>query len=293
MAISNKVGQSSRGEPIFKRNIEGKPLIRDNAFVLDEDLSEIAENYHAFINGKLNESGYRFSISRSEINSDTLSLNPIQYLPAHNAAVQYVLSLGEKDDFELTTLGSIATVFNGPRFKRPYADKGVTEGETIRKYFTGTALTQLNSDNIKYLDSNKANKQTKAHLDTLTIYEGYILISDSGTLGRVSYALKQHNGHVATNNLIRVIIKDEALRGYVYQFLKSDLGQKLMLKNAYGTNQEHLEPDVIAEIPIPLPRSREVIEKIGLKVVQSIKELEKSIYNAQSAQEEMLQALGE
>lgn len=292
MAISNKVGQTSRGEPIFKRDIEGKPLIRDNAFVLDEDLLEIAADYYQFREGKLTESDYRFSIRRSEINPDSLSLNPIQYLPAHNAAVQYVLSLGERDDFELTTLGNIATVFNGPRFKRPYADKGVIEGEYIRKYFTGTALTQLNSENIKYLDGSKANRQTKAHLNTLTIYRGYILISDSGTLGRVSYALKQHDGHVATNNLIRVVIEDEAIRGYIYQFLRSDVGQKLMLKNAYGTNQEHLEPDVIAEIPIPLPRNRKMIEQIGFKVLQSIEDLEKSIENAQLAQEQMNLALG-
>ena len=62
----------------------------------------------------------------------------------------------------------------------------------------------------------------------LTIHKGYILISDSGTLGRITYALEQHDGHVATNNLIRVVIEDENLRGYVYQFLKSPIGQSLI-----------------------------------------------------------------
>lgn len=100
------------------------------------------------------------------------------------------------------------------------------------------------------------------------------MISDSGTLGRVSYGLKQYDGHLATNNLIRVVIQDEALRGYVYEFLKGDVGQKLMLKNAYGTNQEHLEPDVIADIPIPVPKDKKMIEKIGSKVIQSINQLE-------------------
>ena len=37
----------------------------------------------------------------------------------------------------------------------------VLYGDTIRKYFTGTALTQLNSDNVKYLDSSKASAQVK------------------------------------------------------------------------------------------------------------------------------------
>lgn len=287
MAISNKVGQTSRGEPIFKRDSEGNPIIRESSVVLDEDLSEIAEDYHRWLRGELAESEYRFSVSRSDISGGTLSLNPIQYLPAHNAALQCVLSLRDNESYQVPRLGDIAKVFNGPRFKRPYADLGVRSGTTIRKYFTGTALTQLNSDNVKYLDSSRANRQTRKHLDALTIYKGYILVSDSGTLGRVTYALNQHDGHVATNNLIRVVIDDENLRGYVYQFLRSGIGQKLMLKNAYGTNQEHLEPDVIAEIPIPIPKDRKMVDEIGSTVLNSIEELERSIELQERAQMEL------
>lgn len=277
MAISNKIGQTSRGEAIVKRDTEGNEVIVNNHQLLDEDLSDIADDFHHFLTGDLQESSFRFSMSSLAIDQRDLSFNPIHYLPAYNAAFQYVLSLGERDDFEVRRLGDIARVFNGPRFKRPYADLGVTEGPTIRKYFTGTALTQLNSENIKYLDSSRANRQTQKHLEALTIFKGYILISDSGTLGRVTYALRQHDGHVATNNLIRVVIENPYLRGYVYQFLKSTTGQSLMLKNAYGTNQEHLEPDVISEIPIPIPKDQNIIENIGKKVIESMELLENSI----------------
>jgi len=111
------------------------------------------------------------------------------------------------------------------------------------------------------------------------------LISDSGTLGRVTYALNQHDGHVATNNLIRVVIENPNLRGYIYQFLRSEVGQSLMLKNAYGTNQEHLEPDVISEIPIPIPKDEKIIEGIGEKVIESIEMIEKSIESNNSSNE--------
>lgn len=277
MAISNKVGQTSRGEAIFKKDAEGNPIIKNGQHVLDEDLSQIAVAYQQFKEGALVESEFRYTIAYSELDQETLSFNPVHYLPQHNAAFKKVITLGERDDFEVHRLGDIARVFNGPRFKRPYADFGVTSGPTIRKYFTGTALTQLNSDNVKYLDSSKANAQVKKHLDTLTIHKGYILVSDSGTLGRVTYALNQHDNHVATNNLIRIIVDDPSLRGYLYEFLQSELGQSLMLKNAYGTNQEHLEPDIIADIPIPIPKDRGVVEQIGNAVIESIEELEKSI----------------
>lgn len=260
MAISNKVGQTSRGEAIFKKDSEGNPIIKNGQHILDEDLSDIASSYHDFINGALVESEFRYTVAYSELDSDSLSLNPVHYLPQHNAAFKKVLTLGEREDFEIHRLGDLASVFNGPRFKRPYAALRVTSGPTIRKYFTGTALTQLNSDNVKYLDSSIASPQVKKQLDALTIYKGYILVSDSGTLGRVTYALSQHDGHVATNNLIRIVVEDIPLRGYLYEFSQSELGQSLMLKNAYGTNQEHLEPDVIAEIPIPVPKDRALVE---------------------------------
>lgn len=291
MAISNKVGQTSRGEAIFKKDAEGKPIINNGHHVLDEDLSFIAEEYHAFINGSLNESEFCYTISYSELDQESLSFNPVHYLPQHNAALKKVITLGESNDFELHRLGDLAKVFNGPRFKRPYADLGVESGPTIRKYFTGTALTQLNSENVKYLDSSKANNQQKKQLEVLTIYQGYILISDSGTLGRVTYALKQHDGHVATNNLIRVVVDDLALRGYLYEFLQSELGQSLMLKNAYGTNQEHLEPDIIADIPIPVPKDRALLEKIGNSVIESINQLENSIASSNNAKNLLLSAL--
>jgi len=283
MAISNKVGQTSRGEPIFKKDMEGNPIIKNGQHILDEDLSEIADSYLEFKKGTLEENEFRYTLAFSDLDSDSFSLNPVHYLPQYNAAFRKVLTLGESENFEVHRLGDLARVFNGPRFKRPYADLGVTSGSSIRKYFTGTALTQLNSDNVKYLDSAKANAQVKKQLEALTIYQGYILVSDSGTLGRVTYALSQHDGHIATNNLIRIVVDDIPLRGYLYEFLRSRLGQSLMLKNAYGTNQEHLEPDIISDILIPVPKDRTLLEQIGNTVIDSIEALEQSIALGNSA----------
>lgn len=286
MAISTKIGQSSRGETLLKKDANGEPIVVDGKLQLDEDLTEIAAAYNDFKHGTLTESEFRFSIGVNDIDKVSLSFNPVHYLPKHNEALRKVITLCDGDDsvFEKKTLAEVAdSIFNGPRFKRPYADDGVEDGPTIRRYFTGTAITQLHSDNIKYLDEAKCTPQQLKQLKELTIHKGYILISDSGTLGRVSYALNQHDGHVATNNLIRVVIEDENLRGYVYQFLRSEIGQSLMLKNAYGTNQEHLEPDVISDVLIPIPKDRKVIDDIGSKVIASIASIEDSISSADEA----------
>lgn len=283
MALSNKVGQTSRGKAILKKNAFGKPIVENGMHILDEDLSEIAEAYEQFKRGKLEESESRFSIQRSQLDPDGLSFNPVHYLPQYNMDYAKVMMLGESDNFEIHRLGDIAQVYNGPRFKRPYAEPGVTEGDGIVPYFTGTALTQLRGENVKYLDRKRATSTQNKQLDELTIHKGYILISDAGTLGRVTYALSKHDGVVATNNLIRVVTQDVAMRGYLYEFLRSSLGQSLILKNSYGTNQEHLEPDVIAEVPIPVPKNREVLEQIGLKIISSIETLELSMIEEDEA----------
>ena len=64
-----------------------------------------------------------------------------------------------------------------------------------------------------------------------------------------------------------------------------------MLKNAYGTNQEHLEPDIIAEIPIPVPKNRDILEQIGNSVIRSIEELENSIASSNAAKDLLITTL--
>jgi len=47
-----------------------------------------------------------------------------------------------------------------------------------------------------------------------------------------------HDGYMATNNLIRIVIEGECLRGYVYQFLRNDIGQTVL------DSIEHLEESI-------------------------------------------------
>ncbi|ASJ47659.1 N-6 DNA methylase [Bacillus cereus] len=276
MAISNKIGQTSRGEPIFKRNENGKMLIRDGSPILDHDMDDILESYKNWRLGNPISYEFSFEISSNLIETPYYNLNPVKFLPRLNSSLEKVIQIGEKEDWELRRLGDIATVFNGPRFKRPYADNGVTHGEGILRYYTGTAFTQTKGDNIKYLDYNKANKQQKKHLDELVIHQGWILITDSGTLGRVIYARQEHEGVVATNNLIRVVIEDPILRAYIYQFLTSELGQNQMLRHAYGTNQLHIEPWHVSDILIPFPSDENAWREIGTLALQSIDLMERS-----------------
>lgn len=87
---------------------------------------------------------------------------------------------------------------------------------------------------------------------------------------------REHHGSVATNNLIRVVIDDVILRGYVYQFLQSRHGQHQLLMGTYGTNQNHIEPEHVAEVLIPIPKHRSLLEEIGRKALESVERLQES-----------------
>ena len=199
----------------------------------------------------------------------------------------------EREEWTVERLSRIAQVFNGPRFKRPYADKGVTTGPNIVRYFTGNAITQTKGENIKFLDLGKAKPTQLRMIQKLYLKRGMILITDSGTVGRVAYATTYHDGAIGTNNLIRVVIEDEALRGYVYQFLASRLGQDQLKANIYGGIVDHIEPDHVKDIQIPLPTDRSVLKKIGLPVIKCMELQELAFAEMQESRYDLAEILNE
>jgi len=269
MAISQGIGHDGTGKPIAKTDSRGNPILVDDQLVLDQDTDGIFEAWRELRAGRTSSSEYYFMTSRRQLPA-ALNLNPVRYLPRYSASRKAALELGEQEGWTVEHLGQIAQVFNGPRFKRPYADKEVTAGPQIVRYFTGNAVTQTRGENIKYLDLAKAKPQQLKMINKLYLRRGMILITDSGTVGRVIYATGYHDGAIGTNNLIRVVIGDEALRGYVYQFLLSPMGQNQLRANIYGAIVDHIEPDDVKQVLVPIPDSRELLEGIGLQVIEAV-----------------------
>lgn len=293
MAISQGIGHNGVGQPVFRTDAKGDAVMRDGEPILDQDTEEIYASWLALRSGGQSSSDYYFTIPRSQITAN-LNLNPVRYLPRYAESRRRVLELAEKDqDWKVERLGQIAQVFNGPRFKRPYADRGVTAGEGILRYFTGNAITQTRGENIKYLDLAKAKPAQLRMLEKLYLKRGTILITDSGTVGRVVYATQYHDGAIGTNNLIRVVVEDEALRGYVYQFLSSKLGQDQLKANIYGAIVDHIEPDDVKNVLVPVPLDRRSLEAIGLPVIQAIDLQEQAYAKFEGSRHLLAEGLGE
>lgn len=287
MAVSQAIGHNGLGEPVYRRDGKGDLIMADGHPLVDHDLDAIFAAWREYQDGRPTNSPHYFVTSRAKL-AKNLDLNPVRYLPKLLEARRDSLELGERDGWRVERLGKLAKVYNGPRFKRPYADPGVTTGPDIVRYFTGNAITQTRGENVKYLDMRKAKPVQVRMIAQLRLRKGMILITDSGTIGRVVYATDYHEGAIGTNNLIRVEVEDLRLRGYVYQYLVSKNGQDQLKRAVYGAIVDHIEPPDVADIMIPIPPD-DLMGRIGQATIDAI-EHQEAAYRLMCAADDGLQS---
>lgn len=290
MAISKKIGQDSEGFPIFKRNIDNE--LTDE---IDQDLDDILKDYKAFQKDELISSEYRFSINNTDIDSQ-LRINPQFYLPDLNETIKQIESIDGIDGWSVTTLDQVCSgirVFKGPRLK---TENLIVEkcGDGIEPYYTPSAVLQEKSESAKLLNVKLATPKQLMAINAVRVYRGDIVISRSGTIGRVSYITQRLNNAIVSDDLIRVRIPDEKIRMYIFQFLQSDKALNQMLKNEYGAVQQHLEPNHVANILIPIPDNWEQVNELIETVTSQFHQkesLERTTLNLESFTNSLLSNL--
>lgn len=279
MAVSRMVGQDSEGIPIFKRDENNQPTD-----FIDHDLDEILADYKAAKTGNLKSSEYRFTVKRSQI-TDTHCINPQYYLPNLNKTIKDIESIDGKNGWNVTTLGQIeksVVIFKGPRIK---TENIIVEkpGDSVERYFPPMAVLQEKSESAKLVDTKRASKKQLHTIKVLRVQYGDLLITRSGTIGRVAYATNRLVGAIVSDDMIRVRISDENLRLYVYAYLQSYAGYNQMLKNEYGSVQQHLEAKHISSILIPIPDDMAKLKDI----IDSTRQMVKAKEDAETANQKI------
>jgi type I restriction enzyme S subunit len=148
-----------------------------------------------------------------------------------------------KDALRDVTLNGMAGIFNGPRFARSYVDDP--------KY----GVPFLGSTDILNADLTslpRLSKKQVAANPRLVIRAGWTLITCSGTIGRMAYARPDMEGMAGSQHFMRVIPDPERVPpGYLYAFLSSKFGVPLVVGGTYGAIIQHIEPEHIADLPVP------------------------------------------
>lgn len=86
-------------------------------------------------------------------------------------------------------------------------------------------------------------------VEDLRVKENTVLISRSGTIGNVTLVNKTLSELLVSEHAIRLECFDYA--GYVYTYLKTEIGKKLVCSNIYGAVIQQIEPEHLASVPIP------------------------------------------
>ncbi len=166
-------------------------------------------------------------------------------------------------------------VFYGGRSKRVYVSS-----EKFGVPFMGSSdMLRSNFNSLKYI----SRKQTK-NLDGFLLKKEWTLVSRSGTIGNTSFTNDDFENKAASEHMIRIVSNDEIKSGYLYSFLSSKYGYSLMTQGTFGAVIQHIEPNYLLDLPIPiLSKAKE--EKIHQIIIDSSKlrvEANKILIQAQS-----------
>ena len=285
MAINRKIGQDSEGVPVYKKDDRGKPT-ND----LDQDLDVIYDAWRSFQSGQLKESEYTFSVDAGSLDPNTLKLNPQFYLPALNESLQRIMSL-DGNGFTVTRLGDeiASQIWKGTWWKREDLVVEAPNTNTV-EYLTPSSVLS-GGEGSKHLDMSRCDEKRKTEIMRHAARDGEILITRSGSIGRVIIAGRTLVGKILSDDLIRVWVEDISLRALVFAFLRSPDGQNQMIRNEYGTVQQHLEPPHIADIQLPLPDDKVKLDTLMETVKAALEAHEHSIEMEARADAQIIEML--
>lgn len=162
-------------------------------------------------------------------------------------------------------LGEIVDrVFLPPRVRRVYVGK-----DYGLPFLRGSHIVHFQPADLKYV-SRKAQK----HIDQMIVRKDWILITRSGTVGRVMLCPQEWDGWAGTEDLLRVIANEaECPAAYLYAFLASPLGHIQLIKPIFGAVVDHLTEAQTKSVLVPLPANddqRKLVAKIAKEAREAI-----------------------
>ena len=266
MALSRRAGQDSEGRPVYRRDATGQ--LQDS---LDEDLSDIAEAWTHHRAGQEPTGEYRFVVSSDSLD-EAFRINPRAFRPSLNATLRQVEAIDERAGWRTVRMAELhpeLRIFKGPRLR---SDTIVVDDDHMgpcEPYYTPGAVLQEKCESAKRFDLSRASPAQLRVISAIRVQQGDIVISRSGAIGRISWIGSRFDGAIVSDDLIRVRVPDERLRWYLYSFLQSRMGQDQMLRNEYGSIQQHLEPHHVADLLIPIPDDWDMVAE-SLRATQAL-----------------------
>lgn len=133
-----------------------------------------------------------------------------------------------------------AYAYTRGRFKRLWVD------ESDYPIYQPSTILDLKPTPDGYL-----SPRTRVDIDALRVKKGQVLMTCSGTIGKVAYVSDTLDGLIFSHDLLRIQCKDPGDAGYLYTYFKTAVGHKILTTNRYGAVISHIEAEHLAEVPVP------------------------------------------
>lgn len=134
----------------------------------------------------------------------------------------------------------LSTSYYGPRFKRVYVEKSAFP------LYQPAQINDLYPRPYRYISAS-----TQTDIDALRVKKGQVLLTFSGTIGNCAYVRNTLDGLVFSHDVIRIQPKEQG--GFIYAFLKTEIGSAIINTSNYGAVIQHIEPAHLSQIHIPNP----------------------------------------
>jgi len=141
------------------------------------------------------------------------------------------------------------------RFKRVYMEKG--KGVV---FFGGKQLYELDPSNKKYLSLVHHGERIKKEL---TLKENMIMITCSGTIGKVAMVPKHWDEWTANQHIIRIVPASSNIAGYLFTYLYSSYGQEMIKRYTYGSVVDEIDDQHVGNILVPILKDSSIQKRIN------------------------------
>lgn len=191
-----------------------------------------------------------FSCPLSSISRDKAEIAELR-LEAHfhNPIAQAAIANISKSSCRKRTIGELTqSVFFCNRFSRTF----VEEKHGI-PYLVGKNIVQVRPQVEKWLSITETEE-----LEAYKLQRDWTLVTCSGTIGRTCFVWKNFEKWVGTHDLIRVHADAEEVDpAYLYAFLSCPYGYEQILRFRHGSVVDHVTPEQIEKVIVPLPSANE------------------------------------
>ncbi len=147
------------------------------------------------------------------------------------------------------------------RFKRFYVAEG-----TGALFIGGKQIYELDPNGKKYLSLRRHNDRIRSEI---TLRENMILITRSGTIGKVVQVPACWNDWTGSEHIIRIVPTDDAIAGYLYAWLSCDHAYPLIDRHTHGAVVDEITAAQVSSISVPLLRAEETQRAINETVLNA------------------------